>query len=106
MHSTRTPATPSCSGKFSKLVSACAYEIAFLRESLGEPVQATETSPFGFDPTFVATSRLFQASHMARAGDFYNNTAGLVHPVLGIPYAHSPRHLAKFPAGFPLVFDA
>lgn len=104
MHSTRNPETAECIGRFAGLVLKCTANIPFLRSDVTTTVSST-TSPFGFDPTFVSTSLLFQPSHMARAGDFYNASAGHVHPDLEIPYAHVPHALPAYPMGFPYVMD-
>ena len=100
--------------KFTKLGNLCAQH-AFLKSlqdngtyfKKWEEVNRDPVHPFGSDPMWIRSSRLFKPNLGGSEGDFYNMTEGSdeVSKFSGMMLTHFPREVPGKDLGFPLYID-
>lgn len=100
--------------KFTKLSSNCAHR-SFLK-SLNDPeylrrwdkVMANPMHPFGSDPVWIRSSKMFDERMGGTESDYYNMTRGSeeLNVMSGVMYTHFPREVPGKGDGFPLYVDS
>ena len=89
-----------CSSTFAKLRLDCG---AFARSLTAQ--STSKVRPFGQDPAFNPSSRLFSAGALGAEGRYYNTSAGSDDlTAVGYPAAFFPRAVPGLPPGFPVFF--
>uniref|UniRef100_A0A061QSZ8 Polycystin cation channel PKD1/PKD2 domain-containing protein n=1 Tax=Tetraselmis sp. GSL018 TaxID=582737 RepID=A0A061QSZ8_9CHLO len=101
--------------KFTKLSSDClqkgylqAYNASDDLYGLWDEVRSDPLHPFGSDPIWIHSSKLFKFSMGGMESGYYNMSEGSyeVNPFSGAMYAHFQREVPGKEPGFPVYIDA